>query len=136
MIIKQKTLQLACKQLRYGSTNIFRCSSYGAKSMYLQIMSSWYCACFMKKGFVHTCHIKGFSCSNYKVKVNTNIVPYNRNHPRKKCFTNFTNLEAFANVFLHFLSRPEFLYMRLPKSRKFSRELQQRRQIVKLFFRG
>ena len=37
-------------------------------------------------------------------------VPYNGNHPRKKSFANFANLEAFANVFLHFLSQPEFLY--------------------------
>ena len=28
-------------------------------------------------------------------------IPYNGNHPRKK---------SFANVFLHFLSQPEFLY--------------------------
>ena len=63
-------------------------------------------------------------------------LPYNGNHLRKKSFTNFANLEAFANVFLHFLSRPEFLYKRLPESRKFSRELRQRRQIAKLFFCG
>ena len=42
-------------------------------------------------------------------------------------FTNFTNLEAFMNVFLHFLFQPEFLYMRLPELQKFSRELWQRR---------
>ena len=35
-----------------------------------------------------------------------------------------------------FLSRLEFLYMRLPESRKFSHELRQRRQFAKLFFRG
>ena len=64
------------------------------------------------------------------------VVPYNGNHPWKKSFANFANLEAFANVFLHFLSRPEFLYMRLLESRKFSRELRQRRQFAKLFFRG
>ena len=63
-------------------------------------------------------------------------IPYNGNHPRKKSFTNFANLEAFANVFLHFLSQLEFLYMRLPESRKFSRELRKRRQFVKLFFCG
>ena len=37
-------------------------------------------------------------------------IPYNGNHPRKKSFANFANLEAFANVFLHFLSQLEFLY--------------------------
>ena len=61
-------------------------------------------------------------------------IPYNGNHPRKKSFVNFANLEAFANVFLHFLSRPEFLYMRLPELQKFSHELRQRRQFAKLFF--
>ena len=54
-------------------------------------------------------------------------LPYNGNCPQKKKFTNFMNLEAFVNVFLHFISRPEFLYMRLPESRKFSRKLWQRR---------
>ena len=63
-------------------------------------------------------------------------IPYNGNHPREKSFANFANLEAFMNVFLHFLSRPEFLYMRLPESRKFSRELRPRRRFAKLFFRG
>ena len=62
-------------------------------------------------------------------------IPYNGNHLRKKRFANFANLEAFVNVFLHFLSWPEFLYMRLPESRKFSRELRQRRQFAKIFFR-
>ena len=38
------------------------------------------------------------------------IILYNGNHPQKKSFANFANLEAFANVFLHFLSRLEFLY--------------------------
>ena len=60
----------------------------------------------------------------------------NGNHPRKKSFTNFVNLQAIANVFLHFLFRPEFLYMRLPESRKFSHEILRRRQITKLFFCG
>ena len=74
-------------------------------------------------------------------KVNTNVaiyvdIPYNGNHPWEKSFANFANLEAFTNVFLHFLSRPEFLYMRLPESRKFSCELQPRRQFTKHFFRG
>ena len=54
-------------------------------------------------------------------------IPYNGNCPQKKKFMNFVNLEAFTNVFLHFLSWLEFLYMRLPKSQKFSRELWQRR---------
>ena len=36
---------------------------------------------------------------------------YNGNHTRKESFANFANLEAFTNVFLHFLSRPEFLYI-------------------------
>ena len=61
---------------------------------------------------------------------------YNGNCPLKKKFANFANLEAFVNVFLHFLSRPEFLYTRLPKSWKFSRELWQRREFAKLFFCG
>ena len=39
---------------------------------------------------------------------NSNKIPYNGNHPQKK---SFVNLEAFANVFLHFLSRLEFLYV-------------------------
>ena len=51
---------------------------------------------------------------NYKQEpkgLNLNIkIPYNGNHPQKKKFANFANLEAFVNVFLHFLSRPEFLY--------------------------
>ena len=63
-------------------------------------------------------------------------IPYNGNHQQEKSFTNFVNLEAFANVFLHFLSRQEFLYMRLPELRKFSCELRPRRQFAKLFFRG
>ena len=37
-------------------------------------------------------------------------LPCNGNHPRKKSFANFANLEAFGNVFLHFLSWLEFLY--------------------------
>ena len=41
---------------------------------------------------------------------NDRLLPYNGNYPRKKSFTNLANLKAFANVFLHFLSRPEFLY--------------------------
>ena len=42
-------------------------------------------------------------------------IPYDENCLRKKKFTNFMNLEAFEDVFLHFLSWPEFLYMRLPE---------------------
>ena len=33
-MIKQKALQLACKQVRYGFTKIFPYISYGAKNMY------------------------------------------------------------------------------------------------------
>ena len=51
-------------------------------------------------------------CGTLITKLGSVILPYNGNHPRKK---SFANLEAFANVFLHFLSRPEFLYMRLPE---------------------
>ena len=40
------------------------------------------------------------------------------------------------NVFLHFLSRLEFLYMRLLELRKFSCELRQGRQFARLLFRG
>ena len=32
-----------------------------------------------------------------------NHIPYIGNRPRKKKFVNFVNLEAFTNVFLHFL---------------------------------
>ena len=39
-----------------------------------------------------------------------NCMSYNGNHPRKKSFANFANLEAFANVFLLFLSQLELLY--------------------------
>ena len=43
-------------------------------------------------------------------------IPYNGNCPWKKKLMNFANLEVFTNVFLHFLSQPEFLYIRLPES--------------------
>ena len=43
------------------------------------------------------------------------VIQYIGNRPRKKKFANFVKLEAFANVFLYFLSLPEFLYMRLPE---------------------
>ena len=33
---------------------------------------------------------------------------YNRNCPRKKKFVNFANLEAFANIFLHFYLSQNF----------------------------
>ena len=36
------------------------------------------------------------------------VLLYNGNCPRKKMFMNFVNLEAFSNVFLHFLSWQEF----------------------------
>ena len=43
-------------------------------------------------------------------------VPYNGNYLWKKKIMNLANLEAFTNVFLHFLFRLEFLYMKLPES--------------------
>ena len=58
-------------------------------------------------------------------KVSINL-PHIWNHPQKKKFANFTNLETFTNVILHFLSQPEFLYMSLPESPKVSCELWQR----------
>ena len=59
------------------------------------------------------CHVSKSSHTNPKIM----CVPYNGNHPRKKSFANFANLEAFANV-------------------TFFRKLRQRRQFAKLFFRG
>ena len=45
-----------------------------------------------------------FFCSKISYYIcSMHLVPYIGNHPRKKKFTNFVNLEAFANVFLHFL---------------------------------
>ena len=55
-----------------------------------------------------------------------NRILYIGNHPQKKKFTNFANLEAFMNVFLHFLSQVEFLYMRFLELQNFSRKLSQR----------
>ena len=52
-----------------------------------------------------------------KTRTETDIqIPYNGNCRWKKKFADFANLEAFANVFMHFLSWPEILYMRLPES--------------------
>ena len=48
-------------------------------------------------------------------------------------FANFANLEAFTNVFLHFLSQLEFLYMRLPESWKFSHEPIAKKAICETF---
>ena len=48
----------------------------------------------------------------------TLVIPYIGNCPWKKKYANFANLEAFVNVFLHFLSQLEFLYMGLPESQK------------------
>ena len=39
------------------------------------------------------------------------VLLYIGNRPWKKKFMNVTNLEAFTNIFLHFLSQLEFLYM-------------------------
>ena len=65
-------------------------------------------------------YIIGLLCSKMAFQKlyseNYTQLPYNGNHPRKKSFANFANLEAFADVFLHFLSLLEFLYMRLPES--------------------
>ena len=63
-------------------------------------------------------------------KVNLDAVPYNKNHPRKKSFVNFANLEALASVFCTFYLGRNFYIMRLPELQKFSRELQQRRQFA------
>ena len=42
------------------------------------------------------------------------VILYNGNCLQNKKFANFANMEAFANVFLHFLSRLEFLYNEIP----------------------
>ena len=38
------------------------------------------------------------------VSITIQGILYNGNHPQKKGFMNFANLEAFTNVFLHLLS--------------------------------
>ena len=45
----------------------------------------------------------------------------------KESVHEFCKSGSIRGCFLHFLSRLEFLYMRLPESRKFSDELWQRR---------
>ena len=46
----------------------------------------------------------------YDFTAHIDPIPYIGNLPQRKQFENFLNLEAFANVFLHFLSQQEFLY--------------------------
>ena len=83
-----------------------------------RLVSTTRCVCTMHHTYVARFAIRDLIIhTQFQVSLFTAIhqIPYNGNCPRKKKFTNFANLEAFANVFLHFLSWPEFLYMRLPK---------------------
>ena len=72
-MIKQKMLQLACKLVRYGFT----------KNLYIKFVLKNYLQLLLyisqKQSYLHMLVItdtivKGLTCSNYKVKVNMNIV--------------------------------------------------------------
>ena len=61
-------------------------------------------------GLKHITMLGVYNKGRIENKSNACSIPYNKNHPQKKNFANFANLEAFTNVFLYFLSLLEFLY--------------------------
>ena len=76
LTINQRALQLACKQAKYGSTNIFPMELKHVLTNYEQLLLSNYCTFPMKKVIGMYLSHQRLSCSNYKVKVNTNIAKH------------------------------------------------------------
>ena len=78
LTINQNALQLACKQAKYGSTNIFPMELKHVLTNYEQLLLSNYCTLYISYEKVICMYLshQRLSCSNYKVKVNTNIAKH------------------------------------------------------------
>ena len=77
-MINQNALQLACKQAKYGSTNIFPMELKHVLTNYEQLLLSNYCTLYISYETVICMYLshQRLSCSNYKVKVNMNIAKH------------------------------------------------------------
>ena len=73
-MIKQKVVQLAYKEERYGFSKIPYIFPTEYNICTDKLPSAATVHFLWAKWFVHTCHYKGFPCSNYKAKVKVNMI--------------------------------------------------------------